>query len=314
MSALKILQPGFLSLLMDAGRFGQHGLGLTTGGPLDEVSFYWANRLCQNPTNTTLIETSVGGLELQALADTIIAVTGANMPLTINGQGQPLWATHKIKAGDKIKLGFATAGARCYLTVAGGFDVEPQFGSTATVVREGIGGLNGKALAAGDQLTLRQAINTIDSQYLASDAQPTFASDITVRVILGYQEKHFSAAQKALFFSNRYEVSNQCNRMGYRLTGPAIKCDIGGIVSEGICLGAIQVPADGQPIVLLHDRQTIGGYPKLGSVFSGDLYKLGQLMPGGNLHFEAIDIHQAQAELLLEQRRREQQALTKGTP
>ncbi|MDN3638106.1 biotin-dependent carboxyltransferase family protein [Simiduia curdlanivorans] len=314
MSALKVIQPGFLSLLMDAGRLGQHGLGLTTGGPLDEISFYWANRLCQNPNNTTLIEASVGGLELEALANTSLAVTGANMPLTINGQSKPLWATHSVRTGDKIKLGFATAGARCYLAVAGGFDIEPQFGSTATVVREGIGGLNGKALAAGDQLALGQAVNTIDDQYLALEAQPTFASNISVRVILGYQEQHFSAAQKALFFSNSYEVSNQCNRMGYRLTGPAIKCEIGGIVSEGICLGAIQVPADGQPIVLLHDRQTIGGYPKLGAVFSGDLYKLGQLMPGANLHFEAMDIYQAQAELLLEQRRREQQALTKGTP
>ena len=314
MSALNVIQPGFLSLLMDAGRFGQHGLGLTTGGPLDELSFYWANRLCQNPNNTTLIETSIGGLELQALVDTNIAITGADMPLTINGQNQPLWATHSVKAGDKIKLGFATTGARCYVAVAGGFAIEPQFGSTATVVGEGIGGLNGKALAAGDQLKLHAAATKIDSQYLAAEAQPSFATDITVRVILGYQEQHFSAAQKALFFSNRYEASNQCNRMGYRLTGPAIKCDIGGIVSEGICLGAIQVPADGQPIVLLHDRQTIGGYPKLGSVFSGDLYKLGQLMPGGHIQFDPMDIHQAQAELLLEQRRRQQQALSKGTP
>lgn len=309
----KVSQTGFLSLLMDAGRIGQHGLGLTTGGPLDELSFYWANRLCNNPHNTTLIETSVGGLQLTVESTACIAVTGANMPLTINGQAKPLWTSHQVKAGDKIALGFATQGARCYLAVAGGFNIAPQFGSTATVVREGIGGLTGKALAVGDTLPLAANCTAVESQYLDIDAQPTFSTSITLRVILGYQESHFSAAQKALFFSNNYKVSNQCDRMGYRLTGPALKCDIGGIVSEGICLGAIQVPADGQPIILLHDRQTIGGYPKLGAVFSGDLYKLGQLMPGGEISFAAMDIYQAQAELLLEQRRREQRTLTQGS-
>lgn len=313
MSALKVIQPGFLSLLMDAGRIGQHGLGLTTGGPLDENAFYWANRLCSNQTNTTLVETSVGGLELQALADTALAVTGANMPLTINGKLHPLWTRCAIKAGDRIKLGFATAGARCYLAVADGFNIAPQFASTATVVREAIGGLNGKALAAGDLLPLTPPAQPFEPAELALEHQPTYTSSVNLRVILGYQQSHFSATQKALFFSRRYLASNQCNRMGYRLTGPAIACDIGGIVSEGICLGAIQVPADGQPIVLMHDRQTIGGYPKLGSVFSGDLSLLGQLMPGGDIRFTEMSIEAAHAELLLAERKRNNTPLLTGT-
>lgn len=303
--SVEIVKPGVLSLLMDAGRYGQHGLGLTTGGPLDEPAFFWANSLVGNAPDATAIEISVGGFELRATQELIFAVTGAAMPLTVDGESQPLWQSHRIQAGSTLKLDFAKQGARSYLAVAGGFDIAPQFGATATVVREGIGGLNGKALAAGDQLPTGTPNGQPTLQRLPDPLQPQYPPSPVLHVVEGYQVAHFSSAQRALFYSNDYALSPQCDRMGFRLSGPALKCDIGGIVSEGICLGAIQVPADGQPIVLLNDRQTIGGYPKIGSVFSEDLPQLAQLLPGARVRFEALDAHTAHAQLLLAARRRD---------
>lgn len=307
MSGLRITQPGVLALVQDKGRFGQHCLGLTTGGPLDEEAFYWANRLCENDPASTAIEISIGGLELVAERHCRIAVTGADMALNINGDAKGGWRSHSLSPGDKLKLGFASAGCRSYLAVSGGFNIAHQFGSAATVMREGVGGIAeaaGKPLSAGTLLPCAET-RTTEHWQLPAELQPQYSQQVTLRVILGYQQRHFSAAQQSLFFHNSYTVSQQFDRMGYRLTGAKIHCDLGGIVSEGICLGAIQVPADGQPIVLLHDRQTIGGYPKIGAVFSADLGKLTQLLAGGNVNFTPFDINDAHAELLLIQRRRD---------
>ena len=305
LGAFKVTHAGILSLLQDAGRFGCHQIGLTSGGPLDPQAFYWANRLCGNAANHTCIEISVGGLQLQAQSHSRIAVTGANMRLTINGDEQALWRSHDVKPNDKIQLKFSSQGVRAYLAVSGGFHIEPSFGSSATVTREAIGGLNGKALQAGDVLACNDQKITSPHWQLGAAHQPHYPKQITLRVIPGYQEHHFSRTQQRLFFHNSYTVSQLCDRMGYRLEGPKINADIEGILSEGICLGAIQVPADGQPIILLNDRQTIGGYPKIGSVLSLDLAQLAQLLPGDKVNFEAITIdcahnilHLAQSRLL----------------
>jgi biotin-dependent carboxylase-like uncharacterized protein len=321
-SNLEVINPGILSLLQDAGRFGHHQIGLTSGGPLDPEAFYWANRLCgnepqdqrtsnsqasnsqtssseinTNQTNTTAIEITVGGLHLKAHSAARIAVTGANMALSINNIEQALWRSHDIQAGDTIKLDFATQGARAYLAVAGGIQVPPQFGSRSTVVREGVGGLQGvdglqgSSLQVGDMLPCQPSYKAdLPNWQLPQSYQPNYSKQITVRVIPGYQEHCFSRFQQRLFFHNTYTVSKLCDRMGYRLEGPKIVADIEGILSEGICLGAIQVPADGQPIILMNDRQTIGGYPKIGSVLSLDLGRVSQLMPGDKINFAAITI------------------------
>ena len=146
------MQPGILSLLQDRGRLGQHRIGLTSGGPLDPAAFAWCNRLLDNPENSTTIEISFGGMQLEAGVDTFICVTGAAMPLRINGAERPRWEVLPVKAGDIVSLDFAGQGCRAYLGVADGFQVEPSFGSTATVVREQVGGLNGGRLQAGDTL------------------------------------------------------------------------------------------------------------------------------------------------------------------
>lgn len=290
--SIKIINPGILSLLQDAGRMGQHQIGLTSGGPMDPQAFHWANRLCENSAGATAIEVSVGGFKMQAQTTTRIAVTGGEVPLTINGQSAERWRSYTFTPGDTLELGYSQKGCRAYLAVSGGFLVEPEFGSSATVVREGIGGVDGGGLKAGITLSCRED-KTQQHWRVPDSERPLFSKHITLRVIPGYQDHTFDRIQQRLFFHNTFEVSDRCDRMGYRLTGPNVSSSIEGILSEGICLGAIQVPADGQPIILMNDRQTIGGYPKIGSVLSLDLAKLAQLLPGDKVSFAAITIDKA---------------------
>ena len=290
--SLEVIQPGILSLLQDRGRCGQHRIGLTNGGPLDREAFDFCNRLLGNAPGATALEISFGGAHFKALVDTFICLTGAKLPLRINGQAAPTWEVLPVAAGDDIQLDFAESGCRAYLGVAEGFDIPPSFGSASTVMREAIGGLAGDKLHAGDLLPC-PATATRRRLYLPTKQQPHYSNEITVRVIPGYQQHHFSRLQQRRFFSHAYVVSDRCDRMGYRLEGPEIRCDIEGILSEGICQGAVQIPADGQPIVLLNDRQTIGGYPKIGSALSLDTARLAQLTPGGKVHFAPVTPHGA---------------------
>lgn len=308
-----MIQPGLLSLLQDAGRLGMHRIGLTNGGPLDPQAFAYCNRLLQNPQGSTTVEVSFGGLQLEAAVDTFICLTGAVMPLRINDREQPQWEVLPVKAGDRISLEFAEHGSRAYLGVADGFDIAPSFGSSATVMRESIGGLDGDKLQAGDVLPCASVAQR-KRLFLPAEQQPRYQDVVTVRVIPGYQQKHFNRYEQRRFFSHAFTVSDRCDRMGYRLEGPAINCDIEGILSEGICFGAIQVPADGQPIVLLNDRQTIGGYPKIGSALSLDCAHLAQLRPGGTVHFAPISPHAAHNALHLAESFTQRQPLLERKP
>ena len=298
---MTVLQSGVLSLLQDSGRRGQHRLGLTTGGPLDSEAFHYCNRLLQNHLGSTVIEVSVGGLQLSIQVDTFVCVTGADMPLSINGEEKTLWSVHPVAAGDILHLGFARSGCRAYLGVAQGFNIAPSFGSSATVMREKIGGLHGDRLHAGDELPCSAVIGR-KCLFLPVPDQPRYQNTLTVRVIPGYQQRHFTRTEQRRFFSSRFQVSERCDRMGYRLEGPTIDCDIDGILSEGICHGAIQIPPDGQPIVLLNDRQTIGGYPKIGTALSLDAARLSQLTAGCSVHFAPITVDTAHRALDLAQR------------
>ena len=301
MKGLTVIQPGMHSLLQDGGRRGLHHIGITTGGPLDSHSFRCANRLCDNSDTAACIEILVGGLVLESQIATQIAITGADVPIKINHRTVSGWRNHAIQPGDRIAIGYATAGCRAYLSVAGGIRAPSIFGSVSTVVREGLGGLHldGKPLQQGDILPCQPSA-TMQNRSVPEQQRPILNSAVTeVRMVLGYQHCQFSQSQLDLFFNSEYTVSQNSDRMGYRLQGPAIVPPYSEMLSEGICLGAVQLPSDGQPIILLSDRQTIGGYPKIGSVFSLDIAKLAQLMPGRKLRFAAIDIERAQNLLAL---------------
>ena len=302
MSGFSVIQPGLLSLLHDRGRYGAHNLGLTTGGPLDFLAFDWANRLLGNHVNATCIEIGFGGLVLEAGLATSFVLTGAETPCKLNGASIPSWQTLDIKPGDRLETGFASKGTRIYLGVAGGFDIEPSFGSTSTVVREKIGGLGGDRLQAGDFLPC--AARRLERHgRLPGDARPDYAAEVCLRVVTGYQQAAFDTTQQWRFFNSEYRLTDRCDRMGFRLEGETVHSNMVGMLSEGICHGAIQIPADGQPIVLMNDRQTIGGYPKIGSVIPLDTSRLAQLSPGATVAFEEISIEQAHNIHCLEQAR-----------
>jgi biotin-dependent carboxylase-like uncharacterized protein len=298
MSGFEVIASGVLSLLQDQGRSGQAALGLTTGGPMDAAAANWANRLLANNVNATLIECSVGGLQLLATIDSYIAVTGAELPLSINGKAAELWTVHKVLPGDVIELGMVSKGLRAYLAVAGGFAVTPQFGSTSTVLREGVGGLNGNKLQDGERLNARP-VTTLPRLSLPAQYRPQFNTVLTLRVIEGYQIHSFASTERQRFYLHSYKVTPQSDRMGYKLRGAAIRCQQSQLLSEGICYGAVQIPPDGQPIVLLNDRQTLGGYPKIGSVLSLDCALLAQAAAGTEVYFTPITAQQAHNALCL---------------
>jgi biotin-dependent carboxylase-like uncharacterized protein len=292
----EVINPGMHCLLQDKGRIGYHSLGITSGGAFDQYSFGWANRLCLNDDNAGCIEILVGGLILEAQVSTQIAITGADVPIKINDSTVKNWCTHNIQAGDKIAFGYATGGCRTYLAVAGGIQAPLRFNSLSTVVREGLGGLTqlGTPLKKGDIVTCSSNSHSTQRSVPAK-YHCEFDTDIAeIRMVTGYQYEQFSQQQISQFFATDYVISSNSDRMGYRLEGPAI--DVRGceMLSEGISLGSVQLPADGMPIILLCDRQTIGGYPKLGSVFSQDIARLAQMMPGQKLCFKPLSIDQAQ--------------------
>ncbi len=297
MSCFIVKQPGLLTLIQDRGRYGAHNLGLTNGGPLDPLAFDWANRLLGNDINDTCLEVSFGGLTLESQVGSSIAITGAEVSCKINGNVIDQWRSHAIKKNDLLEFGYATAGVRAYLAVSGGFQIAPSFGSSATVVREKIGGLNGDKLQSGDELAcITRACTTGSTDSCLSVAKtdrPRYGNQAILRVVLGYQQQAFESLEQLKFFSSNYKVTDRSDRMGFRLEGEAIHTDMVGMLSEGICHGAIQIPADGQPIVLMSDRQTIGGYPKIGSVIPIDTAKLAQLHPGSSIKFEKISLEDA---------------------
>lgn len=305
---IKILQPGLLSTLQDNGRFGQTQLGLSNGGVADKHSYYWLNRLLGNSDNAPCIEITGGSFSFVANSTLIFALTGAEMPLSINGHMVERWRSHLLKAGDRVDIDFAQRGVRSYLGFQGGFAQAKQFGSVSTVLRDGVGGIDGGRLSRGLQLSVAEFKAGSNWQHLrlAERHRPRFSNSARLRLIPTYQQHWFSRLQQRRFFSSRYRVSSQADRMGYRLSGAAIQCQAPKpLLSEGIVFGAVQIPPDGQPIVLLQDRQTIGGYPKIGAVLSLDIDVLMQTQQGAEIRFVPISMEHAHNQLHLNKARRE---------
>ncbi|MHA7880704.1 MAG: 5-oxoprolinase subunit C family protein [Saccharospirillum sp.] len=297
MANLTLIQPGWQTTLQDLGRRGFAKDGLTWGGALDEHAFHWANKLLDNPLNAACLEILMGRFEAEFSDSTVIAVTGADVPVTLNGKTVSTWCTHPVSAGDRLALGTPRSGLRSYLAVADGWQTPEQFGSRTTVLRERLGGINGTELQAGQRLPYSDNF-VAERPYrcLAPRYLPDYSAALTLKVIPGYQYDAFSETVKRRFFNSEYRVSQRIDRMGYRLEGPSISSQSKQQISEGIALGAIQVPHDGQPIILMKDRQTIGGYPKIGCVASLDCAKLSQRVPGSSIAFELSDVATVQAE------------------
>jgi biotin-dependent carboxylase-like uncharacterized protein len=276
--------------IQDGGRLGYGDLGITQSGMADRYSGTWANRLLGNPPDTPLLEILLGGVTFVAEVETRIALTGAQAPLTINGISQPLWRSYPLHPGDTITLGMARKGLRIYLSVQGGFKAnERSLGSCATTHKEGFG----MHIQADTLLSCRPS-----SQHAKTRTPERFIlrmeEALTLRVVPGYQFEDFSPEDRARWFESTYRVSTHTDRMGCRLEGgDPIVYTAGELISEAIAYGAIQIPPDGNPIVLLNERQTIGGYPKIGSIIPMDGYRLAQAQPGTVIQFTTIKMKEA---------------------
>ena len=287
---IRVLEPGPQTTVQDAGRAGHMRYGIPPSGPVDRPSFVLANRLVGNPDGAAALEFTLMGPRLRAEAPCSLAVTGADVPVTLNDAPAPAWTTLALATGDVVKIGAARTGVRGYVAFAGGVEVPPVLGSRATYLRGRLGGLRGRALARDDVLHLQPGPIPRRS-VVPLPARPQWGGDIVLRVVLGPQADRFTDEGVAAFLGSAYEVLPQSDRMGARLNGPRIAHARGhDIVSDGIALGAVQVPGDGQPIVLLVDRQSTGGYTKIATVCSFDIARVGQAKPGQRLRFTAVDV------------------------
>ena len=295
MSALLVVEPGLHATVQDRGRFGYQALGVPVAGALDTVALALVNAVAGN-------DAACAGLEFLYRGPTLEAADGAlrlaaSVDMTLAGETPrrlPAWQSVTLAAGQRVRLE-APAGCACgYLAIAGGLALEPVLGSLSTYTRSRIGGFEGRALRAGDRLPLAAlAPPAGDEQRL--EPLPELAPARSARVVPGPQADWFTEAALRDFLGQPFKVSAEADRMGLRLEGPVLEHAKGyNIVSDGIATGAVQVPGSGQPIVLLADHQTTGGYPKIATVISADLPALGRLRPGDPLRFEAVDVATAE--------------------
>ncbi|GAB2504645.1 5-oxoprolinase subunit C family protein [Microbulbifer agarilyticus] len=301
-----ILSPGALALIQDRGRMGSQHLGIGTSGVADGHAAGWANRLLGNPSNAAVIELCLGNFRMQFESECQFAVAGAELGWRLNGMPLDNWQSYCAGTGAVLEAAIASDGLRGYLAFAGGIEAPLICGSRSTSQGDRLGGLhgNGKPLAQGDSLTFGQyaVAGTLgcSARAVPSQFRRTYGNAVTLRIVPSNQFDSFSAECKDRLFSHSYMVAPDSDRMGVRLVGDALPEPPGNLVSEAVCPGAIQVPANGQPIVLMHDCQTIGGYPKLGHVYRVDLDRLAQARPGTKVQFVLGNRAESQHEWLLQ--------------
>ena len=288
MSRLTIEASTALCLLQDAGRFGVRHLGVTQGGAADWNSMSWANWLLGNGLDVPVIEITLGGFALIAEEDCLLALAGADLGAQVDGQPLAPWRSFKLGKGQKLQFTQPLLGARAYLAAPGGFDAPKVLGSSATVVREELGGLDGLGLSLAKGSTLSYHGESLCVRAVPVDLRPDLKSNAPLDLVLGAQIGQFSGQSLFDVFNSAWTLDSRADRMGIRLLGKALEYQGQPMISEGIPLGAVQVPPDGQPIVLLNDRQTIGGYPRLGALTPLALARLAQCLPGAQVRLRPV--------------------------
>jgi len=293
----EVLRPGILTTIQDLGRYGFGQFGVPPSGALDTFSYRIGNLLVGNKQEEGSLEITIGGLKLKVMREVVIAITGGNLLPTLNEEPLDMWRTHLLVEGDVIAFKGVQAGCRAYLAISGGFVVPKIMGSKSTSLSGRFGGLEGRGLKQEDILytsDVPASLNELGLRF-PSGWIPSLGESILLRVIPGPQDHHFTKNGLETFYSESYQVTPQCDRMGIRLEGSKIerRPDVeDSIISEGLLSGAIQVPGDGKPIIILTELVT-GGYPKIATVISADLPKLAQLKPGDRVQFESISIEKA---------------------
>ena len=304
--------PGLLTTVQDLGRRGYQHLGVGPGGAMDPVSHRLANLLVGNPPGAATLECTLAGPELRFEADALIAICGADLNPTVDGIPLPLWRPILMRAGVELRMGPALRGCRCYLALAGGFQVPRLMGSASTHLAAGFGGFLGRGLKAGDRLDagpappssypgLRRRFHRSDAAFLALDWFPPwyreleFTRPATLRLIPGAHWEALTPAARHTLLTAEFQVAPASDRMGIRLAGPRLALDHSlEPISAGVATGTLQLPPDGAPILLMADRQTTGGYPRIGELATVDLPRAAQLGPGESLQFARTDLGAAQ--------------------
>ncbi|HKT33923.1 MAG TPA: biotin-dependent carboxyltransferase family protein [Nitrospira sp.] len=303
-ACIRVITPGWCTTIQDLGRHGYQHYGLSVSGAMDRLALVIANRLVRNRDAAAALEITLLGPELLFEQDAVLAITGADLSPAIDGVAVPLWTTVPIHAGSHLRFGPRRLGARSYLAVAGGFDVPLSWASRSTHLASGMGGLHGRALVVDDLLhvdTGRRERPAVGAT-LAHGRRPPYVEEPTLRVLAGPQE--ISGDALSILTTAHYHVSNQSDRMGYRLEGQRLPdVPMGPYLSDGTAMGALQIPPDGSPILLMADRPTTGGYPKLAAVISADLPQAAQLQPGDRLCFRTTTLLEAETALASQWRR-----------
>ncbi len=321
---IAVLRPGLMASVQDLGRYGHRQLGVCPGGALDTLALRVANRLVGNADPSAGLELTLGGCELRFEVETRIALTGDDFGARLDGR--PLWPywSVPVSAGQTLRLAGANAwrakaGLRSWLAVAGGIDVPVVLGSRSTDLKAGFGGHRGRALKKGDRLPLGMPV--LDAAQLARRAfgvhapewktDPDDEATTTLRVMPGPEFEQFLVAARALLWRESWRITLQSNRMGSRLAGPELKLRRSvDMLSSGVVPGTIQVPPSGQPIILMGDAQTTGGYPRIGVVIRADLWRLAQAPLNGHLRLVQVDAAAARA--AWEEQQHDLAALTPG--
>lgn len=288
--ALKIINPGLFTTVQDLGRYGYESYGFTPAGVMDYESFYLANALLGNSNDSAVLEMTLHGVSFEVLHSTSMATAGASMELTINGESYDTGSAVDLVKGDIVKFKGVDSGARTYAAFSGGLDLPSELGSCSTHTRSKMGGFKGRVLEAGDVLPVKGKIVEHNFKSIRKDD----FKGIEIRFIPGQQYDRFTEGSRLAFTDSEYTITKDSDRMGARLDGAVLESsDDDDILSEPTQFGSIQVPKNGQPIILLADRQTAGGYKKIGTVAKVDLPKIAQKKPGEIITFTEISVEEA---------------------
>lgn len=291
--------PGLLTTVQDLGREGYGPLGVSPSGAADAIALALANRLAGNPDNTAALEMTLVGGTFLFPDGAVAALAGSDFGAHLNGVPVRPWSSFRIEPGQALQLGATSSGARCYLAVHGGFAVDAVLGSASTHLLSGVGGFHGRALRKSDTLPIGSSAPVYRKRTADPDILGQLAPRKHLRITPGPQRHWFTEASERAFLQGAYRVTEESNRMGLRLEGPALETvSTAQLISEGVPLGAIQVPAGGQPIILFVEQQTAGGYPKVANIIACDLPSVGQLRPRDEIQFEPVSFEVARSLLL----------------
>ena len=301
MGVIQVQEPGFFTTVQDLGREGFGPMGVSPSGAADAISIRLGNRLLGNAEGAAGLEMTLLGGTFMFPEGAAMALAGSDFGATLDGKPVELWTALEAKPGQVLRLGPARSGARCYLCVRGGIEAQLFLGSASTHVLSGLGGHGGRALRKGDVLRIGTSNRATPKRRLSMQALEKLSPRKVLRVTPGPQSDWFAEGSQRVFYSEVYRVAEESNRMGLRLEGAAISAPPGGeMISEGVALGAVQVPEGGRPIILFVEQQTTGGYAKIANVISADFHSLGQLRPRDGIRFERVEWEKARA-LLREQ-------------